>query len=32
MTEPIATGTKQVLDFWSSAFGGPAKPRGKKRR
>ncbi|NUZ07878.1 hypothetical protein [Piscinibacter koreensis] len=23
---------KQVLDFWSAAFGSPAKSRGRKKR
>ena len=28
----MTTGTKQVLDFWSAALGGPAKLKAKKRR
>lgn len=27
-----AAGTKQVLDFWSAALGGTAKPRVRKRK
>jgi len=27
-----AAGTKQVLDFWTAAFGGAANPKTKKRR
>ena len=27
-----ATGTKQVLDFWSAALGGAASAKPKKRR
>ena len=27
-----AAATKQVLDFWSTALGGPTKPKAKRRR
>jgi hypothetical protein len=27
-----ADATKQVLDFWSAALGGAAKPKARKRR
>jgi hypothetical protein len=30
--ETTATGAKQVLDFWSAAFGGTTSGRPKKRR
>jgi hypothetical protein len=32
VSKDAAASTKQVLDFWRAALGGPTKPKAKKRR